>query len=135
MIYHVYLISETGKIMSDSDSDSGLVRVSSVKKPEYNEAPRDIDYKIKVKEEDKPFGMLYTLKLGQSLPYEPDLSGRRHLELADSEILKNPCLEFQVDYHIKFQRNLEPMMAGWTAMKDGKYWIFKSEKTKLCCTF
>ena len=69
--------------MSDSDSDLGLVRVSSVKKPEYNESPREIDYKIKVMEKDKPkpFRMLYTLKLGQKLPYEPDLSGRKHFNI------------------------------------------------------
>ena len=72
-------ISDIAMSGSESDSDFGLVRVNSVKKDvQYNESARDIEFKIRFKELGKnPSGLIYTLKLGQELPYNPDLSGKK----------------------------------------------------------
>ena len=62
--------------MSDSDSDSGLKRVRSRTETLYNVAPMDTDFKIKIVDKNcDPIRLLYTLKEGQTLPYEPDLEG------------------------------------------------------------
>ena len=62
----------------DSDSDCGLVRVNSVKKTvEFTESPRDIEFKDA--DGSKPSGLIYKLKMGQELPYEPDLGGKKYL--------------------------------------------------------
>jgi hypothetical protein len=66
--------------MSDSDSDSGLKRVHSRTEPLFKVAPRDIDFKIKIVDNNcEPIRLLYTLKKGQMLPYEPDLEGKEAL--------------------------------------------------------
>ena len=48
---------------------------------EFTESPRDIEFKIKFKNADgsKASGLIYKLKMGQELPYEPDLSGKKCL--------------------------------------------------------
>ena len=77
---------------SDSDSDCGLVRVNSVKKnDEYMESPRYIEFKIKFKDtsDAKLAGLIYKLKKGQELPYEPDLSGKKFLILCSFKFLLN----------------------------------------------
>ena len=58
------------------------MRVNLVKKPvEFTESPRDIEFKIKFKDADgsNPSGLIYKLKMGQELTYEPDLSGKKYL--------------------------------------------------------
>ena len=62
--------------MSDSDFDEGLKRVHSRKKALFQVVPKDIDFRIRIVDfNSQPVGFLYTLKAGQSLPYEPDLEG------------------------------------------------------------
>ena len=66
------------------------MRVNSVKKTvEFTESPRDIEFKIKFKNADgsKASGLIYKLKMGQELPYEPDLGGKKYLFYAISQYL------------------------------------------------
>ena len=64
---------------SDSDSDcseSGLVRALSG--PQLHSAvPKNIDFFLKFKTVEKSMRkkIVYTLKQGKKLPYEPDLQG------------------------------------------------------------
>ena len=76
---------------SDSDSDFGLVRVNSVKKTvQHNESPRDIEFKIKFKDlGTKSSGLIYKLKMGQALPYNPDLSGKKFSLFCNFKIFMN----------------------------------------------
>ena len=62
--------------MSDTEFEDALVRVNSLER-EHQVSPKDIDFKILIYSDGsvKPLGLLYTLKEGQVLPYEPDLSG------------------------------------------------------------
>ena len=62
---------------SDSDSDGGFKRVDSTSVKLFLAAPEDIEFKIKIKPlvGGKSLKVLYTLKKGQKLPYEPDLDG------------------------------------------------------------
>lgn len=60
----------------DSDSDCEMVKTDSFSG--HRVAPEDRDYPIKIKPlEMKKFGLLYTLKKGQSLPYAPELNGTK----------------------------------------------------------
>ena len=60
---------------SDSDCDGGLVRLSSGP-PEFETAPREIEFKLKVKNErGKWTRCVYTLKKDSLLPYKPTVPG------------------------------------------------------------
>ena len=67
--------------MFDSDCDGGLVRLDSepAVQTEWDTAPRDITFKLKVKMESsngvKTHKYVYTLKTGAVLPYKPTLPG------------------------------------------------------------
>ena len=65
--------------MSDSDSDCcSLVRLNSnpVAPVEFDFAPENLDFHIKVRMESGKFAKLvYTLKAGTPLPYTPDIPG------------------------------------------------------------
>ena len=89
--------------MSDSDSDCEYTRTSSVEG--YKVAPRDQDFKIKIKPTNgKTKALLYTLKSGQSLPYSPELEG----------------------FSITFGQDLKPCMGeSWECQKRDDCWIFK----------
>ena len=64
--------------MSESDFDMGLKRVHSRKEPVFQVVPKDIDFRLRIVDiNSEPIGLLYTLKEGQTLPYEPDLEGNR----------------------------------------------------------
>jgi hypothetical protein len=62
--------------MSDSDSSIELIKVSSTKGHKY--APKEEDYKVKVKpcKTGTKFGFTYLLKKGTALPYTPDLESK-----------------------------------------------------------
>lgn len=61
---------------SDSDSDSGMTRATSTPML-YMTAPGNIDYYMKFKsnEKSKRKKFIYTLKMDQKLPYEPEIEG------------------------------------------------------------
>ena len=90
--------------MSDSDSsDCVFVRTNSLKG--HKAAPKDENYKIKIKPEGSvPKAILYTLKEGQHLPYSPILEG----------------------FVITFGQDLKPSMgSGWSCEQKKDTWVFK----------
>ena len=95
--------------MSDSDSDCELVMVRTTSSHGHKSAPDNIDYKIKIKPNNKKtIGLLYTLKKGQILPYSPDLS--------------------RYSAQITFGRDLQPDLGlGWTRENNKGFWIFKGK--------
>ena len=78
--FNLYDLSEIAMSSeSDSDSSSGLVRLSSNPLPvEWEFCPRDIEFQLKIKKDDgKRARFAYTLRQGVSLPYSPDRIGDR----------------------------------------------------------
>ena len=61
---------------SGSDSDSCMTRATSTPMLHMT-APENINYYIKFKsiEKSKKKKFIYTLKMGQKLPYEPEIEG------------------------------------------------------------
>lgn len=78
--------------MSESDFDMGLKRVHSRKEPVFQVVPKDIDFRLRIVDiNSEPIGLLYTLKEGQTLPYEPDLEG--NIAILNTIFFK--CNDFQ----------------------------------------
>ena len=92
---------------SDSDSEIELKKASSLKG--HKVAPRDIEFKLifKPHEQDK-FGLLYTLKQGETLPYSTELDGDSY-----GGIL------------VAFGQDLMPSMgSGWSRKERNGKWLF-----------
>ena len=71
---------------SDSDSESGIMRVASLTPPptEWEFVPETIKYNLKVKlqpSDKKKKILVYELKKGVALPYSPDIKGLNSLVL------------------------------------------------------
>ena len=105
--------------MTDSESDSELIRVSSQKSAilEYDVAPDTIEYKMKVKLKGpagKSSRLSFLLKKGVELPYTPKM--------------ENVPLQFT------FTKSLDVVLAGHYARREDEFWIFEL-KGLLNCIF
>ena len=110
--------------MSDSDSGcEGLIRFNSFPL-EFETAPSEIEFKLKVKNENKKWtGCIYTLKKGSPLPYKSSIAGRSLIP--DNYQLLLIFISILEGLNLSISKLLKPLVNDKPGVEAGEWWKFE----------
>ena len=117
--------------MSDSDSDcGGLIRLNSGPL-EFEIAPSEIEFKLKIKNENgKWTRCIYTLKKGSTLPCKPSIAGWSYFP--DNLVTFSQLFIFFIfiikGVNLSIPKLLKPLVNGKPGVEAGEWWKFEGTR-------